>query len=95
MFIVCNIDVNSDKVSIFDSKDNSLDTVSLSQIANKINQGKLKVYGLRKGIVSTSDCIPIPMLRISICNMEAKKAMYRYFISKGLNESDARRKVGI
>lgn len=95
MFILCNINMNQNKVSVFDTSDRSLDTVALSQLASKVTSGDIKVYGIRKGLTNASDCNPIKSLGITICTNDAKNAMYRYYVSQGVPEAVARQKVGV
>lgn len=95
MFILCNINLQQNKISVFDTSDRSLDTVALSQVALKVKQGKIKVYGLRKGLITSNDCVQVPNLGISVCTSDAKNAMYRYYVNQGIDENIARQKVGL
>ena len=95
MFILCNINLQQNKISVFDTADKSLDTVALSQVASKVKQNAIKVYGVRKGLITSSDCVPVPALGISICTSDAKNAMYRFYVNQGVDKNIARQKVGL
>lgn len=95
MFILCNINIPQNMISVFDTSDRSLDTVALSQVAVKVRESSIKVYGIRKGIVNSSDCVPVSQLGVSVCTSDAKNAMFRYYVSQGVDQAVAKQKVGL
>lgn len=96
MFIMTNVCVEKDLVQVYDTKDNTNDTVRLSIVAEQIHQKKLKVYGLgRLSSMTRSDSIPVSYFGIYVCPNEAKEAMATFFQQHGLSRQEALAKVGL
>ena len=96
MFILTNISLEYNAVTVFDTSDGTLETVGLAQIAGDVASGKLKIYGLDKiEAKGRPDAIEMPMLGIKCSPTEARKALSRYYQSKGYSKVDADRTVGL
>ena len=44
MFILTNVDISSDLVQVYDTKDNTNDVVSLSAVAQQVLNKTIKIY---------------------------------------------------
>lgn len=96
MFIMSNINIMQDLVSVYDTKDNTNDTVRLSILANQILSKKIKVYGVGSlAGMKRSDAIPVMQLGIYISYNEAKEALATYYQQLGMSRQEARKKVGL
>ena len=96
MFILTNINVNSDSVKILDTEDMSNDVVNLSSLAKKIRSNKFKIYGLKRLQSNTRmDVIVIPQLGIVVDQKEAREALARFYIEKGVDKATAYKKAGL
>lgn len=96
MFILTNISVEHNTVAIFDTSDGTNEAINLTTIADDVVKGKLRVYGIEKlNTKGCQDAIPIPNLGIFISPIEARKALSKYYQSKGYSKADADRAVGL
>ena len=97
MFILTNIDVNKDCVKILDTNDLTNDTVSLTALSKKIRGNRFKVYGLKRATNKqyNSDVIVIPQLGVVLDQREAREALARYYMQRGIDQNTAYRKVGL
>ena len=97
MFIMSNINIMQDLVSVYDTKDNTNDTVRLSILASQILNKRLKVYGVGSlAGMKRSDVIPVMQLGIYVSYNEAKEALATYYQQVyGITRQEARARVGL
>lgn len=78
MFILTSVSVNNDCVSVYDTSDNSNETVRLSVLASRIKNNSIKVCGVGNIESCTrADAYFVEYLGIYISVNEAKEALYR------------------
>lgn len=78
MFIVVRYDPPKGVVDILDTKDWSTESIFIVPLADQLHKSsKLKVYGIRKGVVAGQNMYPLPQCDITICPDDATKAIAR------------------
>lgn len=84
MLILRDLMVRLDKLSVFDTKDGTIDnTHSLKMVSDTINAGKIKIRGLKPGnSIAKPDEVYIPMYNVIYSPSEARAAIERYQKSK-------------
>ena len=96
MYILTNLDIPKDLVSVFDSSDGTNEVIRLSVLASKITSRKIKVYGLGSlAVRSRADIVPIEHLGIYVCNSEAREALATVMTQRGVQRSEAKRRAGL
>lgn len=96
MFILANINVNSDMVAILDTKDGVTEVVSLYQVAIQVINNKLKIAGINEINKAPKGSIPIPNYGIAINITNAKKSMVKYLVEvKHVDKQIALHQVGL
>lgn len=96
MFILTNVNIQSDLVQVYDTKDNSNDIVRLSIVAQQVLEKRIKIYGVgRLGTVKRKDIIPLEPYGIYICYNEAKEALVTFYMQHGFTREQAKARVGL
>ena len=96
MFILTNVSIEKNLAQVFDTKDGSNDLVRLNILADQVNNGKLKVYGVGRLVsMKRQDSVPIDKYNIYINMQEAKEALATQYMDRGMSKEQARKKVGI
>lgn len=96
MFILTNVDISSDLVQVYDTKDNTNDVVSLSAVAQQVLNKSIKIYGV--GCLDSCkrrDIVPLVPYKIYICNNEAKEALVTFYMQHGFTREQAKARVGL
>lgn len=104
MFIMVQIDIRTNTISILDTSDNKCETINLVMLAYRFTQSNLKVRGIYKlsdldsrnsNISIESDAFKLPHYGIAISLLDAKKALCDYYVQNGMKKEEARSLVGL
>lgn len=95
MFIMTRINIQKDVVCVFDTSDESNESIRLSRLAGSIRSGEIQVAGISL-VSGYVDSTPVPSYGIYISWVQAKQAMAQYYIHvKKMNPRDAYARLGL
>ncbi len=98
MFILTNINIDSNAAQVYDTTDNTVEGIALSVLADSVCKGYVKVYGISRQGSSEARAVgsvQVNNLGIAINANSAKTALMRFYIQNGVSAAEARRRVGL